>query len=187
MDDPNAVDRRVFLKTGAIAAAATAVACGAPRSGWRALSEDEARILGAACDCIVPPDQDPGAVQAGVVSFIDRQLGTRQKKALGGWRAGLRGLDAAARRRAGKPFVDLPFEAQSALLADAEKGRGKRADWGDVDPARFFRLLRDHTMMGFYGDPRHGGNRDRVAWRMLGVPDPPIRGRLHETAAPRKS
>jgi len=43
--------------------------------------------------------------------------------------------------------------------------------------------LRDHTMMGFYGDPRHGGNKDRVSWKMLGVPDPPIRGRLHETPA----
>ena len=39
-------------------------------------------------------------------------------------------------------------------------------------------------MMGFYGDPRHGGNKDRVSWRMLGVPDPPIRGRLHETPPP---
>jgi len=38
--------------------------------------------------------------------------------------------------------------------------------------------------MGFYGDPRHGGNKDRVSWRMLGVADPPIRGRLHETPMP---
>ena len=183
MDDPYAVDRRAFLKSGATAAAATAVACGAPKSRWRALSEDDARTLGAACDAIIPPDQDPGAVQAGVVRFIDRQLATRQKKALGDWRAGLRGLDAAARRRQGKPFADLPVEAQTALLADAEKGHGEKADWGDVDPAAFFRLLREHTMMGFYGDPRHGGNRDRAAWRMLGVPDPPIRGRLHESPA----
>jgi gluconate 2-dehydrogenase gamma chain len=33
-------------------------------------------------------------------------------------------------------------------------------------------------MQGFYGDPRHGGNRDRVSWKMLGVPYPPVRGRL---------
>jgi len=183
MDDPYAVDRRAFLKSGATAAAATAVACGAPKSRWRALSEDDARTLGPACDCIIPPDEDPGAVQAGVVSFIDRQLATRQKKALGDWRAGLRGLDAAARRRQGKPFVDLSVEAQTAVLADAEKGHGEKADWGDVDPAAFFRLLREHTMMGFYGDPRHGGNRNRAAWRMLGMPDPPIRGRLHESPA----
>jgi gluconate 2-dehydrogenase gamma chain len=180
MDDPYAVDRRAFLKTGAGAAAATAVACGAPNSAWRALSEEEARTLGAACDCIIPPDQDAGAVQAGVVTFIDRQLATRQKKALRDWRAGLRALDAAARRRQAKSFADLSLESRTALLADLERGRGEKADWGDVDPAGFFRRLRDHTMMGFYGDPRHGGNRDRVAWRMLGLPDPPIRGQLHE-------
>lgn len=183
MDDPYAVDRRAFLKTGATAAAAIAVACGTPEGRWRALSEDEARTLAAACDCIIPPDEDPGAVQAGVVSFMDRQLATRQKKALGAWRAGLRCLEATARSRHGKRFAELSFEAQTALLAAAEQGQVEKADWGDVDPAGFFRTLRDHTMMGFYGDPRHGGNRDRVAWRMVGLPDPPIRGRLHETTA----
>jgi gluconate 2-dehydrogenase gamma chain len=183
MDDPYAVDRRSFLKTGAAVAAATAAACGAPSSAWRALSDEEARTLGAACDCIIPPDQDAGAVEAGVVTFIDRQLATRQKRALGEWRAGLRSLDAAARRRQAKPFADLPIESRTELLADAERGRGDKSDWGDVDPAAFFRRLREHTMMGFYGDPRHGGNRDRVAWRMLGIPDPPIRGRLHEGPA----
>jgi gluconate 2-dehydrogenase gamma chain len=184
MDDPYAVDRRGFLKTGATAAAATAVACGAPDSRWRALTEDEARTLAAACDQIVPPDQDPGAADAGVVTFIDRQLATRRKTERPRWQAGLRGLDATARRRHGKPFAELPFDVQTAVLQDVEKGAVEGADWNGVEPAAFFSLLREHTMMGFYGDPRHGGNKDRVSWRMLGVPDPPIRGRLHETPAP---
>jgi gluconate 2-dehydrogenase gamma chain len=160
------------------------VACGPPASRWRALGDEEAKTLAAACDRIIPPDQDPGAVQAGVVTFIDRQLATRQKRALPTWRAGLRSLDASARRRLGKPFAELPFEAQTALLGDVEQGTVDKADWGEPDPAGFFRVLREHTMMGFYGDPRHGGNQDRVAWKMLGVPDPPIRGRLHETPPP---
>ena len=184
MDDPYAVDRRGFLKTGAVAAAATAVACGKPASRWRALTEEEVKTLAAACDQIVPPDQDPGAAEAGVVSFVDRQLATRQKKERPRWQAGLRGLDATARRRHGKPFVDLPFEVQTAVLQDVEKGAVEAADWSGVAPVAFFALLREHTMMGFYGDPRHGGNKDRVSWRMLGVPDPPIRGRLHETPRP---
>jgi gluconate 2-dehydrogenase gamma chain len=184
MDDPYAVDRRGFLKTGAVAAAATGVACGKPSSRWRALSEDEARTLGAACDQIIPPDQDPGASQAGVVSFIDRQLATRQKKMLPAWRRGIRALDAAARRLHGKPFADLESDRQTALLLQVEQGTGDKADWGDLDPGDFFRLLHGHTMMGFYGDPRHGGNKDRVAWKMIGVPDPPVRGRLHETPPP---
>lgn len=184
MSDPYAVDRRGFLKTGAVAAAASAVACGKADSPWRALTVVEAGTLAAACDRIVPPDQDPGAAQAGAVVFIDRQLATRQKKDLAFWRQGIAGLDASARRRHGKPFAELAEEAQVAVLQEVEKGAGEKSDWGEVDPGDFFYRLRSYTMMGFYGDPRHGGNRERVAWVMLGVPDPPVRGRLHETPPP---
>jgi gluconate 2-dehydrogenase gamma chain len=164
--------------------AASAVACGKPASRWRVLTEDEATTLAAACDQIVPPDQDPGAAAAGVVGFIDRQLATRRKRDAGFWHAGLAGLDAASRRRHGKAFAALDAGAQLVVLQAIEKGEGEAGDWGDVAPAAFFRRLRDYTMMGFYGDPRHGGNKDRVSWKMLGVPDPPIRGRLHETPPP---
>ncbi len=184
MDDPYAVDRRGFLKTGATAAAAAAVACGKPGSRWRTLTEDEAKTLAAACDQIVPPDEDPGASEAGAVTFIDRQLATRRRKEQPLWHGGLRGLDATARRRHGQRFTELPLELQTALLQDVEKGAVEAADWTVVDPATFFDRLRSYTMMGFYGDPRHGGNRERVSWKMLGVPDPPVRGRLHETPPP---
>jgi gluconate 2-dehydrogenase gamma chain len=182
MDDPYAASRRDFLKAGTAAATATAAACGGGTSRFRVLSEEEARTLAAACDQIVPKDQDPGASEAGVVAFIDRQLATRAKRDLARWRAGLRGLDASARRRFGVAFAEAAFDDQTALLTDLERGVAEAADWSGIAPAAFFRLLRDHTMMGFYGDPRHGGNRERVSWRMLGVPDPPVRGRLHETA-----
>ena len=115
MADPYAVDRRGFLRTGTVAAAAATVACGTPASRWRALSDDEATTLAAACDRIVPPDEDPGAAQAGVVTFIDRQLATRQKAALPAWQAGVRALDASARRRDGKRFADLCHECFKAL------------------------------------------------------------------------
>ena len=185
MDDPYAVDRRGFLKTGVTAAAASTVAaCGKPGSRWRTLTEDEAETLAAACDQIVPPDRDPGAAQAGAVEFIDRQLATRRKRDLPFWRAGLRALDATARRLHGRAFAELPFDVQTALLQEVEQGPAERADWRGVDPAGFFDRLRDFTMMSFYGNPRHGGNKDRVSWKMLGVPDPPIRGRLHETPPP---
>ena len=41
----------------------------------------------------------------------------------------------------------------------------------------FFDLVLAHTMQGFYGDPRHGGNREAVSWKMLALPFPPVRGR----------
>jgi gluconate 2-dehydrogenase gamma chain len=180
LDDPYAVDRRAFLKTGAAAAAASTAACGGPASRWRVLAEDEARTLAAACDQIVPPDRHPGAAEAGAVAFIDRQLATRDKESLPAWRAGIRGLEATARRRHAHAFAELAFDDQTALLEQVERGAVDPADWDGVEPKAFFDRLRDYTMMGFYGDPRHGGNRDRVAWRMLGLDDPPVRGRLHE-------
>jgi len=93
------------------------------------------------------------------VAFIDRQLATRRRRDLARWRAGIRGLDATARRRHGRPYAELPFEAQTALLQDVEKGVVEAADWSGVEPAAFFGLLRDYTMMGFYGDPRTGATR----------------------------
>jgi gluconate 2-dehydrogenase gamma chain len=180
MDDPYAVDRRGFLKSGSAAAAATAAACTGPGGRWRELTDAEANTLAAACDQIVPPDEHPGAAAAGAVDFIDRQLATRSREERPRWRAGLRGLEATARRRHGRGFAELPFDDRTALLRAVEAGEVEAADWHEVAPREFFRLLRDHTMMGFYGDPRHGGNRDRVAWAMLGLADPPVRGRLHE-------
>jgi gluconate 2-dehydrogenase gamma chain len=175
------------VRLGTAAAAGAAAACGpSPDGPWRALTGEEAATLAAACDQIVPPDEDPGASEAGVVTFIDRQLATRQRRDLPFWRAGLAGLDATARRRHAAPFVRLPSARQVQVLEAIERGDGDPSDWaGGVAPDEFFARLRQYTMMGFYGDPRHGGNRHRVAWAMVGLPDPPIRGRLHETPPPR--
>jgi gluconate 2-dehydrogenase gamma chain len=168
------------VRLTAVAAAATAAACGRGGGAWRALTDDEAATLAAACDQIIPPDEDPGASEAGVVAFIDRQLATRQQRDLPFWRAGLAGLDATAQRQHAAPFVRLPAARQFQVLTAVEQGRVEPSDWGPVAPGEFFARLRQYTMMGFYGDPRHGGNRHRVAWAMIGLPDPPIRGRLHE-------
>ncbi len=43
--------------------------------------------------------------------------------------------------------------------------------------ARFLSLVRSHTLQGYYGSPRHGGNRNAVSWRMLGLDEPLLRGR----------
>ena len=182
MDDPYTVGRRDFLKVGATAAAVTAVGCAGAAGRWRTLTDGEARTLAAACDRIVPPDADPGAAQAGVVDFIDRQLAGGQKDRREIYRRGLEALDNTARRAHGGLFADLTPDLRTGLLETIEQGRVESTDWVGAEPAAFFSLLVDHTMMGFYGDPRHGGNRGRASWRMVGLPDPPIRGRLHEAA-----
>lgn len=152
--------RRRFLK--ASLAAGASVSCTPRKGAGQFFTDGEARLVAAVADCIIPPDQDPGASAAGVVDYIDRQLTRRFKEHQEVYR---RGLAVLEERR----FLDLGAEQQVALLAEFEKG-----------PQRaFFDLILNHTMQGYYGSPRHGGNRDAVSWRMLGVPDPPLRGRHH--------
>jgi gluconate 2-dehydrogenase gamma chain len=160
--------RRKFLRIAGTATACGAlVSCGRQSTPWRFLTAAEGRTLDAVCEQIVPTDQTPGAAWAGVVNFIDRQLMGPYRRQQGAYRSGLMAIDEAAAARFGKSFVDLDASRQTALL-NALTGPAKR----------FFSTVIAHTMQGYYGDPRHGGNRDAVSWRMLGVPVIPIRGRL---------
>ena len=118
------------------------------------------------CEQIIPGDETPGAAWAGVVNFIDRQLMGPYRRQVASYRSGLMEIDRASTGRFGKNFADLDGQQQTAVLQTLE-GNAKR----------FFSTVIAHTMQGYYGDPRHGGNRDAVSWRMLGVPVIPIRGR----------
>jgi gluconate 2-dehydrogenase gamma chain len=151
------MDRRKFIVAGL---AGTAASCARPKSPWRYFSVQEARTLEAVCAHIIPEDRDPGAVRAGVVVFIDRQLTGFYKPLQKTYRQGLAAI--------GPNFADLPAASQLEALHRIERNSGTKP---------FFDLLVAHSMQGFYGDPRHGGNRERVSWKMLGVASPPLRGR----------
>jgi gluconate 2-dehydrogenase gamma chain len=173
-------NRRAFLQAAlaASAAAGTGVACSKNHSPWRFFSVDEARCLAALCDQIIPPDQDPGASWAGVLEFIDRQLCGPYENLRTSYRRGLAGVDESSRVLYGKVFPDLESGQQIELMHRLEDGKASGAIWKERSSAEFFGYVVDHTMQGFYGDPRHGGNRDGVSWKMLGLPYPPIRGRI---------
>jgi len=159
------MDRRNFIAAGL---AGAALGCGRPRSPWRFLTMEEARTVDAICGQIVPEDQDAGAEEAGVVVYIDRQLTRFYKPLQRTYRQGIAAIDRESVRLAGHPFADLPMGAQLDVLHGIERNP-------ELKP--FFDLLVAHTMQGFYGDPRHGGNRERVGYKMLGVASPPLRGR----------
>ena len=174
---PYKLSRRRFVGVAAAAAAAAGASCGGGSSPWGFLTVNEARTLASICDQIIPADQDAGAAWAGVVNYIDRQLCGPFKDLRQVYRYGLAAVDKVSLSLYGRPFADAPPEKQSELLTMMEQGRAPGEAWRKIGSASFFGLLRDHTMQGFYGDPRHGGNHDRVSWKMLGLPYPPIRGR----------
>lgn len=183
------LNRRAFLQAAAAAAAAagTSVACSRNRTPWRFFTIDEARALAAISDQIVPPDQDPGASWAGVVNYIDRQLCGPYRNLQMSYRLGLAGIDESSRALHGKLFADLETLQQIEILHLVEDNEAPGPIWKQISSAEFFDSVVDHTMQGFYGDPRHGGNREGVSWKMLNLPYPPIRGRLRPDEAKPKS
>lgn len=163
------VDRRTFLGAGLSTAVGVTASCGArPGSGWRFFTAEEALTVDAICEQIIPADRDAGAREARVVNYIDLQLVRSFRKYQGTYRQGIAATDAVARKQFDKRFVELPAAQQTTVLLDIEKSQKP-----------FFDLILAHTRQGFYGDPRHGGNRNMVSWKMLQLPYPQVRGRQH--------
>ena len=173
------LSRRKFIQI-AVSAAATVpvISCSKATSSWRFLTAEEAKTLEAICGQIVPTDRDAGAVPAGAVNFIDRQLVGHLKRHQKAYREGLVGVDQSSLALYGRKFRELLPDKQIAVLQALEKGEAPGDIWKRRSAKAFFALVVDHTMQGFYGDPRHGGNREAVSWKMLELPYPPVRGQL---------
>lgn len=157
------------------------------------LTGEEVVFLHAAVGRLIPADElGPGAVEAGCVLFIDRQLAGAYGRAetwymQGPWpegdeeqgfqsrmspaetyRAGMRAVDAHCRTRFdGKIFNTLTSLQQDELLSELEKGKIELAD---VSAKGFFALLLQNTQEGFFADPLYGGNRDMAGWKLIGFP-----------------
>lgn len=152
-----------------------ALAC---RSGFESftlmpplLSPEELTVLRALMDRLIPPDDFPGAVGAGVELYVLRQLQGDLAASAPTIVAGLHQLDAEAQACLGRPFAALASEQQDELLVGLEAGKTLTA-W--PSPAtRFFNLMVNLTAEGFYADPGNGGNQGAVSWKMLGY-DPRV-------------
>ena len=163
-----ALTRRRFLATCAMAGGAVAVGCKSRRrNGWEFLDEEGALTLAGICDQIIPADDYPSASQAGVLIYIDRQLTRHYAKYQNNYIGGLKMADDLSLKEFGRRFALIDSQGQHRIVTAIEST--------DRD---FFEMVRNHTLEGYYGAPRHGGNRDAVSWRMLGLAEPPLRGRV---------
>jgi gluconate 2-dehydrogenase gamma chain len=141
----------------------------------RFFSELEALTVASAAARIFPSDDSgPGAAEAGVTIYIDRQL------------AGPYGQDRFR-------YTQGPFEKAPAELGYQGKATPReiyREGLNDLkgfnklqtvdqnklleqmESSLFFKLLRQHTIEGMFSDPIHGGNADLVGWQLVGFPGP---------------
>lgn len=130
----------------ALAIPAAAAAQAMPALAWtpKALTPDQARRLDVIAELIMPATDTPGARDAGVAAFIDRNLADWAEPY---WRdmvvAGLDRADADARAAHGQPFLALSPVQQAALLTRYdEEARAKRP--------HFFATLKDLVTVGYF-------------------------------------
>jgi len=160
----------------AAGAASALASCGRASARWVFLTPQEAALVNLISDQIIPRDQDPGGIDAGVVYFIDKQLAGPYARFQADYRNGLAGVQESCRTMYGRGFAQVSWNEQTKVLEALESGQAKGKTWAKTSSARFFELIRDHCMQGFYGSPRHGGNKDYVSFRMLGIDYPQIIG-----------
>jgi len=185
------VDTVAEPQTGPPPAAVPVTPGNAPHT-YTFLSPPEAAFVEAAVDRLIPPDNlTPGGTDCGVATFIDRQLagawGSGDRLYMQGpwqkgtptqgyqlpmtpaefFRAGITATNAHCRKTYQKEFDRLSRDQQVALLEELERGR---VALDALSSQQFFDLLLNLTMQGFFADPIYGGNRDKVAWKMIGFP-----------------
>jgi gluconate 2-dehydrogenase gamma chain len=109
---------------------------------------------------IIPADESPGAREAHCVYFIDRALSTFAKDSQPVYVQGLTDLKSKTQQLFpdGGKFSALSAERQIQVLTAIEK-------------TPFFRTVRTHTVIGFFSRPVHGGNYDKIGWKLIGYDD----------------
>ena len=163
-------------------------------TGYNYFTPAEAAFIEAAVARLIPNDDvGPGAVEANVPFFLDRQLagpfGRGDHYYLQGpwpkgtpeqgyqsrfnpaqlYRAAIAAIDHhVATNLNGGNFAKLAAADQDATLKGLESGDIKLD--GGVDAKSFFAMLLQNTKEGYFSDPIYGGNKDLGAWKMIGFP-----------------
>jgi len=109
---------------------------------------------------IIPTDETPGAREARVINFIDRALVTFEQDAKPQYTQGLKELETQTKQLvpSATKFSALTSEQQIQVLTAMEK-------------SPFFNLVRTHTVTGFFASPVHGGNANKVGWKLVSYND----------------
>ena len=136
------------------------------------LTARETEILSAMVDRLIPSDEmGPGALDAGVIRYIDRALSEAESDAADAYRSGLAALDTYSRYTRGGPFIDLSTIDQDSVLIDVQIGAATGAGVGFVGGSgSFFNMVKSHTWQGLFGDPQYGGNVNFAGWDLLDYP-----------------
>jgi len=123
-------------------------------------SDGQAAEIEAMSAQIFPTDDTPGAREARVVHFIDRSLTSFAQDAQPLYTQGIQDLQSKSREL-------VPGATTFSALTSAQQIQVLTA----IETTPFFKQVRDHTIMGMFASPKHGGNFDKVGWHLIGFED----------------
>jgi gluconate 2-dehydrogenase gamma chain len=178
--DDSLASRRSFLATSVAAVAAAWIAADWPgiaaageyaeqaqqtaRSGrpvaLAVFSDAQAVELDAVVSQIIPADETPGAHEAGIVYFIDRSVATFASSSRGIYMQGFEVLQA-------KTVQMYPGSNKFSVLNSTQQIQLLTA----MESTPFFKTVRDHTVIGMFASPQHGGNYREAGWKLIGFRD----------------
>jgi len=119
---------------------------------------DQGREVEAMAAQIFPTTDTPGAREAQAIIFIDTALATFARAQQAVVKAGLADLHTRVTAQGAAGFAALGVTQQIALLTS-------------IQTTPFFRAIRDLTIMGMFAAPQHGGNFNKVGWKLIGFDD----------------
>jgi gluconate 2-dehydrogenase gamma chain len=109
---------------------------------------------------IFPTDDTPGAKEANVVRFVDFALSEIEPQNKQDFANALKALNEQAKKTA-------PQAASFAALNSSQQVEAMKA----IEKTDGFGTLKYYTLVGFFGDPADGGNKDEIGWKLIGFED----------------
>jgi gluconate 2-dehydrogenase gamma chain len=154
---------------------------------------DDAAFVEPAVARLIPADETgPGALEAAVPTYIDRQLAGAWGAGYQLYRSGPWVTTAASELGYQLPFTPSELFRKALRALTTELSASKRGALGSLSPDdqdaylrelekhprdldgvpsdTFFESLLELTIEGFFCDPVYGGNTDMVGWRLIGFP-----------------
>ena len=173
--------------------AAPPVAASGPAYEPTYFTAEEWAFVNAAVARLIPADeQGPGALEAGVPEYIDRQMNTPYASGAlwfmqgpfnadaapeMGWqsklvpkqiyRLGIAATEELCKKAYNSTFAGLDSATRDEVLKQLEADTPK---FDSVPAKMFFSFLLQNTKEGFFCDPIHGGNKGMIGWTMIGFP-----------------
>lgn len=128
----------------------------------------EAAIIDAMVSIIIPSEENsPGAAEAGVVRYIDRGLAGFMRDLQSTYRNGLIAVKELTATMSSTTFLESDDATRQEIVGRLDR---LGTDQPEEFAGQFFRILREHTLQGFFGDPAYGGNVDSAGWKLVGFP-----------------